>query len=383
MKKAPVHDKYIPAHGPVPAKILAVGEAGGEDEERLGLPFVGRSGRLYSDHMTRHGVRRDVRDVERTGKIESEVFTTNLSKYRPNRNKFHNLLGTKQLEEGLEELKEEIERVDPSVIHAMGGWPLYFLTGKCGEKNGKPAPGTGIGNYRGSILPSTFVEGRKVVASHHPAYILRNYVWHPVFDIDCQRVVRESASRDIRFPGYEVFVDPPNVWEFVDEFSSAEWISFDIETFAPGEMSCFGACCDDQRALVITFQNPHGGFEPARRICESNARKIAQYGTYDCMFLHHFYGWNVRNYAFDTYIAAASLMGQFPRRLDFLASIYTDFPYYKEERKEWKRSMDLQMLWEYNAKDVIATWQIAFEQMKDLEDLYAWSVESGTLVSQS
>lgn len=382
MKKPPVHDKYIPSHGPEPCRILAVGEAGGEEEERLGFPLVGKSGRLYSEHMSRHGFRRDVRGIDRTGKLYSEVFTTNLSKYRPNKNNFKNLLGTTQLEEGLEELKEEIERVDPNVIHAMGAWPLFFLTGKCGESNGKPVPGTGIGNYRGSILPSSLVEGRKVVVSHHPAYILRNFAWHPVFDTDCARVARESAFPDIRYPEYDVLIDPPNIWELVDEFSSAEWLSFDIETFAPGEMSCFGVCDSASRALVITYQNPLG-FEPARRICESPAKKIAQYGTYDCMFLSHFYGWTVRNYAFDTYVAAASLMGQFPRRLDFLASIYTDFPYYKEERKRWKRTMDLSLLWQYNAKDVIATWQIAFEQMKELEELYAWRVESGSIIGKS
>lgn len=382
MKAPAVHKKLVPSHGPVPCKIMSIGKAPGAEEEELGYPLVGRSGKLYSDFFSRNGVRRDVRKVRATGEIPSEVYTANLSGYRPRKNNFRNLLGTPQLDESLERLKEEIERVNPNVIHAMGNWPLYFLTDKCGEKNGKPNPGSGIGNYRGSILPSTLVQGRKVVASYGPAYILRNYTWHPVFDVDVQRVVRESAFPEIRYPEYDVYVDPPDIWEFVREFSESEWLSFDIETFAPGDMSCFGVSADDKRALVITFQNPHG-FEPARQILESPARKIAQYGTYDCTFLHHFYGWKIKNYAFDTYIAAASLMGQFPRRLDFLASIYTDFPYYKEERKQWKKTMDLNLLWEYNAKDVIATWQIAFEQMKKLEEVYGWRMESGTLVGAS
>lgn len=379
MTDSKVNTKYIPSHGPVPAKIMVCGEAGGGDEERLGFPLVGRSGKLMSQHFERHGVRRDLSRVEE-GIIDSEIFCTNLSKYRPRGNKFAYLLDTDALREGIAELKEEILSVDPNVIVAMGNWPLFFLTGKCGEKNGKPKPGTGIGNYRGSILPSALVKGRKVVATHHPAYITRNYLWHPIFDIDIKKAVRQSEFPEIRYPLFDVLVDPPNLWELVDEFCASEWLSFDIETFAPGEMSCFGVCNSPDRAVVLTFQNPDG-FEAARRICESKARKIAQYGTYDCRFLSHFFGWKINNFAFDTYIATAEILPQFPRRLDFLTSIYTDLPYYKEERKRWRRTMDLSLLWQYNAKDVIATWLIAFEQMKDLEALYGWRMEQGTLIS--
>jgi hypothetical protein len=201
-----------------------------------------------------------------------------------------------------------------------------------------------------------------------------------VFDIDLARAVRHINIEGLGYPEYEVLVDPPNLPEIVEEMCAADWLSFDIETFGPGNMSCFGVTDSPDRALVITYQNS-GGFEHARRILESPAKKIAQYGTFDCNFLHHFYGWKVQNFAFDTYVASAELMPEFPRGLDFLTSVYTDFPYYKEERKIWKESMDLSMLWGYNAKDVVATWIIAFEQMKELEELYGWRMEQGTVIS--
>ena len=377
---AKVHTHYIPSHGPDDASIMVVGEAGGAEEDEHSLPFVGRAGKLMSQHFERHGVNRDLSEVESYGTIESDIFVTNLSKFRPHNNQFRHLIGTVELDMGIAELKEEIARVDPEVIVAMGNWPLFFLTGKCGEKNGKPEPGSGIGKYRGSILPCALVEGKKVVATHHPAYILRNFLWHPIFDIDIAKVVRQSAFPDVQYPIFDVLIDPPNLWELVDELCDAEWLSFDIETFSPGEMSCFGVTDRADRVIVLTYQNPDG-WEAARRICESPAKKIAQYGTYDCRFLNHFFGWDINNYAFDTYIATAEILPQFPRGLDFLTSIYTDLPYYKEERKRWKKTMDLNLLWQYNAKDVVATWIIAFEQMKDLEALYGWRMESGTLVS--
>ena len=63
-------------------------------------------------------------------------------------------------------------------------------------------------------------------------------------------------------------------------------------------------------------------------------------------------------------------MPEFNRGLDFLASVYTDFPFYKEDRKKWKEEGDMDILWEYNIKDVIATWIIAAKQMREMEEKF-------------
>lgn len=371
---------YVPGHGPLDAKIMVVGEAPGREEDECGIPFVGGSGTLMTEYFGRHGVRRNVREAKQ-GHVESEYFCTNLARKRPAGNKFTKLIGTDTLERGLDELREEILSVDPNVIVAMGNWPLWYLTGKCGTKNNKPKPGSGIMNYRGSILESTMVEGKKVVASMHPAFVYRVYKMRTVFNLDIARAVQQSEFPEIKLPEFEVLVDPPNVEEIVHEMLQAELLSFDIETFGPGEMSCFGVTDSVDRALVLTYQNARGFSQYARPILESSVPKVAQYGTYDCNFLKFFYGWDVRNYAFDTYIAAGEIAPELPKGLDFLTSIYTLLPYYKEERKRWKKTMDLDMLWHYNAKDVVATLMIAREQMKELEELYGWRMEQGTLVS--
>jgi len=153
----------------------------------------------------------------------------------------------------------------------------------------------------------------------------------------------------------------------------ADFVSCDIETFGPGELACVGFADSDSRGLCITCQCV-GGFDIAQTLYESPVPKIFQYGTYDTSFLRHFYGWEVGGYydgvGFDTYVAAATLMPEFPRGLDFLTSIYTDFPYYKEERKVWKKDGDLMTLWKYNIKDIIATYITAMEQMKELKELF-------------
>ena len=128
----------VPFEGPDDYNIMAVGEAPGGEEQGQGRPFVGRAGALLERYLERNMIPR------------SKVKLANLCKYRPgvNHNKFEALLGSSQLEDGLDELAEEIKRVKPNVIIALGNWPLWYLTGCCGLDKTKPKPGSGIFLYR-------------------------------------------------------------------------------------------------------------------------------------------------------------------------------------------------------------------------------------------
>lgn len=380
-----VHSTYVPSVGNEDADIMFVGEAPGKTEEREREPFVGKSGKLLTQYAERHGIRRP-----------DEMFLTNLCKYRPRRNSFKNLIDTPQLEEGLAELEEEIRRVDPNLIVALGGWPLYHLTGQSTR-----SPGSGITSYRGSLLPCTLVEGYKVLATVHPAFVLRVWTQHPIFDFDLRYASEQMQYPELIYPEYteyiagsdtdhENWISDAELGDLVSEMAQAEWLSVDIETFKDQTMSCCGFADGTDRSLVITFQRK-GGWQWVKNLLASPAKKIMQYGTYDRNFLLRFYnfesegfltsykGWDgedveITNLGWDTYVAAATLMPEFPRGLDFLASVYTDFPYYKDDRKEWKKDYDLDILWSYNAKDVIATYTIAAKQMKELSELWDFDV---------
>ena len=52
----------------------------------------------------------------------------------------------------------------------------------------------------------------------------------------------------------------------------------------------------------------------------------------------------------------------FPKGLDFLVSIYTRFPYYKDKIGISR--------WEYNALDAVATYAVAMEIEKELKRLW-------------
>lgn len=350
---------YIPADGPRDANIMVVGEAGGKDEEKSHppRPFIGKAGELINRYM---------RDY--VGFPRERIFYTNLSKFRPEKNKFEFLLGTPELEAGIAELKQEIIDVNPNVVVAAGAWPLYFLTGRTNDKGEQ---GTGIMNWRGSVIPSTLVPGKKVLCSMHPAFLIRNWGWHPVFRLDLQRLVEESTFPEIRSIQYETFIEPSpsDLSQLVHEMSRADWLTVDIENFTNRELACVGFADSEKRALCITFATPDW-LEAIREIFEGPAKKIFQFGAYDINYMSKFYRIVVKNYAFDTYVAAASVTPEFPRALDFLTSIYTPMPYYKEDRKSWKKTGNLRILWEYNCKDVIGDFIVAMGQMKELREKF-------------
>lgn len=362
--------KVVPYEGPKNGyNILLVGEAPGAEEVGQGRPFVGRSGQLLERYLNRAGVGR------------SKVKLANLCRRRPRGNKFEYILKTDELQEDLDLLEEEVKRVRPNVIVALGNWPVWFLTGACGSKNNKPQPGSGILLYRGSRLPALERfggESQKVFCSLHPAAVVREWGWNPVFFTDLNHAVEDSAFPELKYPEYDEFIDPDVdvAQALLHEALSAPWISVDIETF-PGRYSCVGWSWQTDgrdRAMCMTYQKAFLLERFAKEMWESDTPKIFQYGTYDISFMRNFYGWKIGGYydkvGWDTYVASASILPDFPRKLDFLCSIYTRFPYYKSERKVWKEGGDMMTLWKYNVKDVVATMHIALKQMEEIKELF-------------
>ncbi len=226
----------------------------------------------------------------------------------------------------------------------------------------------------------------------HPAYVLRNWRMNPLFLLDLKHAVEDSTFPELRYPVYDELIEPGSneSTRFTEGALSSKWISTDIETFPGGRYSCIGYSYRENLAeqsieslplsrdgrdkgICITYKQPYLT-DIARTIWESNTPKIFQYGTYDISFMRNFYGWQVGGYydnlGWDTFIASASLLPDYPRDLGFLTSLYTRFPYYKAERKVWKEVGDMSILWKYNIKDVISTYHIALAQMEEIKELF-------------
>lgn len=180
--------------GPAPAKIMVVGEAPGQNEVRAGEPFVGASGKELTNMLHDAGIMR------------TECFVTNVARVQPPRNdisKFYVKNTNKvriagdELYEGIVMLREEIQRVQPNVIIALGDTALWALTNQ-----------RGITKWRGSIVECTLVEGYKVVPTYHPAAVLRKWDWRFIAVQDMRRAEKESHYREIKYPDYQFIVRP-------------------------------------------------------------------------------------------------------------------------------------------------------------------------------
>ncbi|OZI27793.1 uracil-DNA glycosylase [Bordetella genomosp. 7] len=138
--------------GARPARWMVVGEAPGEQEDRQGLPFVGRSGQLLDAMLASVGLSR-----------EKDVFIANVIKCRPpgNRNP-----RPEEVAACSPYLMRQIELLKPERILVLGRFAAQTLLGTDAT----------IGNLRGRGHVFKTDDGRSIpmVVSYHPAYLLRS-----------------------------------------------------------------------------------------------------------------------------------------------------------------------------------------------------------------
>lgn len=137
------------ADGNPEAPLMLVGEAPGSEEDRLGLPFVGRSGKLLDRMLAAIGLDR------------SKVYIANIVPWRPPGNR------TPTPQEAticLPFIRRQIELCDPEILVCLGGPSAQTLLGIK----------EGIMKARGRWLAyHTGKREIRAMATFHPAYLLR------------------------------------------------------------------------------------------------------------------------------------------------------------------------------------------------------------------
>lgn len=148
--------------GPVPCPGMIIGEAPGEREEQLGMPFVGPSGVLLT------------RAIEEAGATRGEFYITNAYKKRPpgNRNPTQ-----EELDEHYPYLQTEIDSVKPKFILILGKVAADYLE-----------PGIRRHEWEESGWP-------KFLYTYHPAYALRRKEMYGQFAADVKKFVDRTLGR--------------------------------------------------------------------------------------------------------------------------------------------------------------------------------------------
>jgi uracil-DNA glycosylase family 4 len=128
------------------AEIVFIGEAPGKNEDEQGLPFVGAAGRFLNEMLASIGLER------------SDIYITNIVKYRPPNNRDP---APEEKAAFLPFLKEQIEVIKPKLIVTLGRHSMEVLlpdTLRISQCHGQPK------RYNGQVYMPLF----------HPAAALYN-----------------------------------------------------------------------------------------------------------------------------------------------------------------------------------------------------------------
>lgn len=131
------------------ADLLLIGEAPGAEEDKQGIPFVGRAGKLLTDILKAINFERD------------DVYIANILKCRPpnNRDPF-----PAEREMCIPYLHKQISLINPKIILCLGRIAANTMLGK----------NETMAKLREQIYE---LNGIKVMVTYHPAALLRNPGW--------------------------------------------------------------------------------------------------------------------------------------------------------------------------------------------------------------
>src|SRR5438552_5963470 len=145
-KLAPTRTNIVFGSGNPNAELVFVGEAPGSDEDQQGLPFVGRAGQLLTKIIESINIKRE------------DVYICNVLKCRPpeNRNPEPDEVASCN-----PFLKKQLAAIRPKVVCCLGTFAAQTVLQTA-------AP---ISKLRGKFFD---MDGMRVIATFHPAYLLRS-----------------------------------------------------------------------------------------------------------------------------------------------------------------------------------------------------------------
>ena len=358
--------------GPIPARIMIVGEAPGAEDERNGIPFCGAAGSELTKMLHEAQINR------------SECFLTYVARERPFNNDIGAFIASTKKEitrdhsevhgrwvkapiiSGLQMLEKEILLVQPNIIIALGNAALWALTGEWG-----------ILKWRGSML---YARDKKtqVIPTIHPASVLRQWELRSITVQDLRRAARYRNGERFPTPTWKFQIRPTfqTVASTLDNLLSkltagTVELSFDIETRL-GHTACAGIswtqtegiciplmCVEDRTGFWSVEEETEIILLLRRVLCHPNAQVVGQNLLYDCQ-----YTW--RHWVFVPSVHQDTMVSQhvcFPglkKSLDFQASMYCEsYRYWKDDSKDWDPKMGEDQLWVYNVEDCVRTQECA------------------------
>jgi uracil-DNA glycosylase family 4 len=361
---------FVPSEIHEGAKIAFVGEAPGYQEAKEGRPFTGPSGKLLNMVLQKYGIERN------------ESIMTNACLCRPQDNATPPQGAIRACRPRLEEEIKDVE-----TIVALGNTAAQAILKKQ------------VKITQERIGPAKWLEdGRKFIPTIHPAACLRVSDHFPFLLMDIGKVVEEEVI-SWKEPKYKVWETPGEVRMGLKQLAQVclpgDAIVVDIETDYDKEemyehrsqgVLCIGLAWCADKAVVLgegaiqdnKVRTLVGDFLRQRRT-------IAHNGKYDLQELKY-HGYGRLELWFDTMLASYAL-DERPgtNSLDYNGQEILGTPNWKGVVKQYinpkKESYALiprDVLYKYNANDVVVTWRLyelfdkalgRHDKLRDLHDM--------------
>lgn len=349
--------------------VCIIGEAPGEQEEKIGRPFVGPSGSELDMALRMAGIKR------------REAHITNVMLCRPPGNKLQDFLrriskiNKERAKDDKPPIPTPMECCAPRLEEEMAGFQHFITLGKTAMTavTGQTASIMAVRGGMADLEATERTPPRKVMPTVHPAFVLRMPRWKHVFRNDIFKAGKW-------FRGQADWV-PPNVIYHPSPAALAEFLSnparvytFDIETDGIESLTANIRCIaigDENDVMVVGLLGRDGKtrFYPPgeerkvvdvmRRFFENPAFVKAGHnaGYYDKIVLQQQWGIDPRP-ILDTILLHRCVESELPHGLAFVGSMYTEAPAWKTDREGNKLSHDSEsdaQLHEYCANDVAVT----------------------------
>jgi len=362
-------EKYIPAKGPIGAKLMLLTEAPTYRDTE--------TGQLFSNDYDL------VRLLKEKGIPIGSCWQSSVSKfYVPDSPKGKKIpfykraeLAGVDLDKQLEELQHEINQVEPNCILALGKGALWALNGK-----------SNIDEYRGSILHGM---GRKFVPTYNPRGLsghagaeFKGYYNRQIIAFDIKRAKLQAQFPDINRPSrlLRVCRNSAELVELIERKQGRTRLGIDIEALRCVP-TCIGIAFDRFEGMSVPLWNVEGisriPLEDLAQIwrilgdllLNPKFKKVGQNFKYDEDKIAKL-GLPIDRLSSDTMLKAFAINPELPKSLAFNTSIYTEEPYYKNEGADFNpEKQPIDDLFIYNARDAAVTVEIDEEMDKDLDDI--------------
>jgi len=377
LKDGDIKTYKMEPYGSGEKKVLIIGEAPGKVEDRKGMPWQGRAGRLLQRYLHKSGI-----------DLFQDCLCVNAVNCRPPDNRTPRKLEVDCCRNMV--VDDVIKDFKPKVIILLGAVAVQsFLAPRW------PVDLGGITKWRGFRIPDQDHHAW-IVPTFHPAYILRaeSREANTIFEQDL-RLAAEAIG--MRVPLFQ----PPKIHYIQDlsvlnELKNSTEIAIDYETtglkarMKGQRIICTGVCASEDEVYAFMMPKTMKGLKPYfDLLTDPKIGKMGHNIKYEKSWTHHRYGIDVVNWQWDSMIAAHIIDNRsYTTGLKFQAYIYfgvlikdedvSKYIYTKDENnKGFNKVYELleqeggeHKLLTHVAMDAYFEYLLAKKQMKELDYNY-------------